>query len=362
MWRRHETVSGISLSFCGRPSKVLRALVLPMLVTLLRGGEFKVGEVSLSALDRDFSIPLYMTNDEEVSGVTVVLEFPEGIFTVTDASFDQVAPSTPEWSAYEVNEGWASFGWLMDYTAPYEGQTIPAGADQEIGRFLCRLASGVDPQTVSLHLPPEGRRRGPEGTGPLLRNSYVPADGSDDIFPDLVDGSLTVEWPEVSIDSIDTEFAGTLVNVTITGSGFIPQSVVTVAGEEVTYTLVDSGTIRFESYDCGGALSVEVKVCNGERCAAGSFDCGVPFLRGDPNEDKNIDIADPVLILGYLFGGKDLLCLDSADVNDDGSINIADAIRILGFLFSDSPAPSPPFPDPGLDPTPDELDCGEYPL
>ncbi len=50
----------------------------------------------------------------------------------------------------------------------------------------------------------------------------------------------------------------------------------------------------------------------------------------------------------------------AADTNDDGVINITDAVRLLGFLFLGSPPPPPPYPTPGLDFTPDDLDCCTY--
>ncbi len=86
------------------------------------------------------------------------------------------------------------------------------------------------------------------------------------------------------------------------------------------------------------------------------------FVRGDTNADDNLNIADAVSILGYLFGGfPPPSCLDAADTNDDGGLNIADAITTLGHLFGglgDLPAP---FGACGVDPTPDELDCVDFP-
>ncbi|MGH7378462.1 MAG: hypothetical protein ACREKK_13735, partial [Candidatus Methylomirabilales bacterium] len=50
-------------------------------------------------------------------------------------------------------------------------------------------------------------------------------------------------------------------------------------------------------------------------------------------------------------------CADAGDANDDGQLDLADAIHALGFLFLGGPAPSSPFPDCGADPTPDTLGC-----
>ncbi len=90
----------------------------------------------------------------------------------------------------------------------------------------------------------------------------------------------------------------------------------------------------------------------------GNVGAGSSFLRGEVNKDGNIDIADAVTILGYLFSHRALECLDAADVNDDGSVDIADAIYVLGFLFAEGPSPRAPFPDVGEDPTDDTILCG----
>ncbi|MEM7263527.1 MAG: dockerin type I repeat-containing protein, partial [Planctomycetota bacterium] len=86
---------------------------------------------------------------------------------------------------------------------------------------------------------------------------------------------------------------------------------------------------------------------------------GVPlFIRGDANGSGDLpNIADAITILGYLFIGQALLCLDAADVNDDGNVDVGDTIFVLNYQFIAGPAPSAPFPHAGIDPTPDPLDC-----
>lgn len=81
------------------------------------------------------------------------------------------------------------------------------------------------------------------------------------------------------------------------------------------------------------------------------------FVRGDVNSSGSINLADAIGILGYLFSGGIIPCLDSADYNDSGAVNLADAIGILGFLFSGGAPPPPPFPNAGVDPTADSLGC-----
>lgn len=94
------------------------------------------------------------------------------------------------------------------------------------------------------------------------------------------------------------------------------------------------------------------------------------FIRGDTNADLRVNLADAIIILGYLFGaaedsGKVLVpkCFDAADTNDDGNINLSDAITVLSYMFTNGPMPAPVFPNCGVDPTTDgdPLDCVEYP-
>ena len=68
--------------------------------------------------------------------------------------------------------------------------------------------------------------------------------------------------------------------------------------------------------------------------------------------------ADPISLLGFLFiGGKAPPCEDATDANDDGKVDLSDATYVLNYLFLGGPAPRPPFPQPGTDPTADGLGC-----
>jgi hypothetical protein len=81
------------------------------------------------------------------------------------------------------------------------------------------------------------------------------------------------------------------------------------------------------------------------------------FLRGDANNDGDIDIADAVSIISDLFLGREALapCRDALDSNDDGAIDTSDAVYIIAFQFLGAPPPPPPYPEPGFDPTPDSI-------
>ncbi len=89
------------------------------------------------------------------------------------------------------------------------------------------------------------------------------------------------------------------------------------------------------------------------------------FIRGDCTQDLELNIADPVNLLGHLFlGGTRPDCRDACDFDDNGSLEITDAIGTLGYLFLAGVRPLPPFPGEDVDPTEDGIECanGKLPV
>jgi hypothetical protein len=86
------------------------------------------------------------------------------------------------------------------------------------------------------------------------------------------------------------------------------------------------------------------------------------FLRGDVGGDGQLDVADAILVLRYLFEREATpSCLKAADSNDDGRLNIADPIAVVSLLFGRGVPPPEPFPTCGIDPTEDGLICRSAP-
>jgi hypothetical protein len=123
-----------------------------------------------------------------------------------------------------------------------------------------------------------------------------------------------------------------------------------------TFAYPEYGEHRYELVAVAGELTgepVECAVLVYERA----------FIRGRINSDEQIDIADAVFVLSYLFARTEPpSCLDAADTNGDGSIDIADAILLLSYLMAGGEPPPPPFPECGvLDPPGAGLGCLEFP-
>jgi hypothetical protein len=86
------------------------------------------------------------------------------------------------------------------------------------------------------------------------------------------------------------------------------------------------------------------------------------FIRGEITGEGEINITDPVRLLGWLFlGDSEPDCLDAADANDDASTDLTDAVHVLNHLFLGGRPPVLPFPECGLDPTVEGLGCARSP-
>lgn len=86
-----------------------------------------------------------------------------------------------------------------------------------------------------------------------------------------------------------------------------------------------------------------------------------PFVRGDVNGDSFIDLSDPVVVLLYLFyEGMLTTCPKVCDANDDGRVDLADPVFLLAYLFAEGDVMPAPYPECGVDPTPDALSCENY--
>ncbi|MBN1422470.1 MAG: hypothetical protein JXP34_27080 [Planctomycetes bacterium] len=87
----------------------------------------------------------------------------------------------------------------------------------------------------------------------------------------------------------------------------------------------------------------------------------VPFIRGDGNTDKVVDLADPVWILNYLFrSGPSGTCMLALDANGVAPVDLGDPIYLLNYLFSDGPEPPAPFPGCGTIPGQVLSQCTAY--
>ena len=83
------------------------------------------------------------------------------------------------------------------------------------------------------------------------------------------------------------------------------------------------------------------------------------FIRGDADANGSVNLTDVIFTLDFLFrmGTGPIDCLDRSDANDDGNTDVSDGIFSLLFLFSGGEPIPAPYPEAGLDPTPDANTC-----
>jgi hypothetical protein len=106
------------------------------------------------------------------------------------------------------------------------------------------------------------------------------------------------------------------------------------------------------------AITVSGETKNPGICNASVRVCGrmilptARFIRCDPNDDGQNNIADSVWIVNELFRmGLTTGCQDAGDCNDDGMYDLTDAIFGIDYQFRGGMRPFPPYPNCGIDPT-----------
>jgi hypothetical protein len=74
-----------------------------------------------------------------------------------------------------------------------------------------------------------------------------------------------------------------------------------------------------------------------------SFDVIRPYVCGDANGDDEVNVADGVYVINYVFNeGPAPEPIEAGDANCDGELNVADAVYIINYVFSDGDPPCCP--------------------
>ena len=140
---------------------------------------------------------------------------------------------------------------------------------------------------------------------------------------------------------------------------------VTLAGNQVCGKIVDP-----EIVDCNGnGIADNCDVINGfssdlnqdlfpDECQS----IAIPtFIRGDANDDGQVDIADAIWIINSLFqGGQILDCTGANDANADNQFDISDGLYLLAYRLLGGSSPPAPYPACGINADPELEDCLGY--
>jgi hypothetical protein len=92
------------------------------------------------------------------------------------------------------------------------------------------------------------------------------------------------------------------------------------------------------------------------------------FHRGDADGNGLLDLYDTSVVVGSLFLGSRLDCLEAADADNDAAVDLSDAVGLLYFFFLGGPPPASPGPvgspcgrDPDAPGSAGDLGCLTYP-
>lgn len=307
--------------------------------------------------DQVVEIPLRLTYEQAIRGFSFAMRFEAAALEFVDADLGSATAPIGEMflvasGVGETPEGAVVGGSVFDALEPHQGQVLPPGIDLEIAivRVRIRAAAPFADTPVGLEEQP-----GPHG---LPIQNLVSTLNGRDAFAELTPGAVRVfprpattltcerraddrtivdlRWTnaEPDLDAVRIYRGGTLL--------------VTLPGDAAEHTDAAAGPLQVE-------YAVEPVGATGEgprrACTAAPF--GV-FVRGEVNNDGQIDIGDPIAALNFMFLSKPVDCWDAVDINDSGTLDLADPILLLMYQFADGEPPAPPFPEPGPDPTPDD--------
>ena len=69
----------------------------------------------------------------------------------------------------------------------------------------------------------------------------------------------------------------------------------------------------------------------------------IPYICGDANGDKAINVGDAVYVINYIFKSGPAPAPGAAgDANCDGAVNVGDAVHVINYIFKSGPAPCCP--------------------
>jgi len=133
----------------------------------------------------------------------------------------------------------------------------------------------------------------------------------------------------------------TSFEIILTKSGNIAFQYLSVGATD----LADSAVVGIAEYDCQSVPYV-IQGVPPDHVVADSFAIHFDYapvvweMAGDVNSDGDINVADAVYLINYIFkGGPAPKRTSEADVDCDGDINISDAVYIINYVFKGGPPP-----------------------
>jgi hypothetical protein len=268
--------------------------------------------------------------------------------------------------------GYVSLFAFLDITFPITVPPIPIPENTVLAVLRYGILPGAAPGETALV-----NTSGAFGFPNPIANVYSREAGQAPLAPSLPDGTVTIlgdpQALVVTITGVEPGSGYPGDTIRITGLNFSEAGLaVRVCGSDVEADLVAGGeSLSVTAPECDTVGDVEVEVCNEYGCDTATFEYGsrAPveicdnesdddddglidcddddcppcpvsgFVRGDANDDNEVNISDPTYTLQWLFlGGAGPVCQAAADANGDGEVNISDPTYTLRFLFLGGPS------------------------
>ncbi len=305
------------------------------------------------------AVVLWLENDVPVLGFSFGVVYDAAQLALTDVTVEGTLASGADFFDGKIDaaRGLAGFGCVLDWDPPIDEYILPGGK-RPLARLIVSVL-GAPGSSTALRF--ETVRVFPEPSPPV--KNVITDDTGRSIQPALVGGTLTIEDRTPRIRSLEGNRGAAGDAFTVVGDYFgEPGLGVKVCGADAGFSLAeDRRTLTVIAPPCGSTGFAPLEICTVRGCdsRAEGFEyvaTARPFVRGEANLDSSVDVADAVTILLYLFVGSiATTCPDRLDADDDGQILVSDPIYLVHFLFRGGPAPKPPYPEEGFDPTGDEL-------
>ncbi|MEM7168113.1 MAG: FG-GAP-like repeat-containing protein, partial [Planctomycetota bacterium] len=280
-------------------------------------------------------------------------------------SYTQIAEQ-----AGPVSTGW---GWAT-VAVDFNHDTLIdiAATSQSSGQYFYRNTSTALP-TLSFFFNSAGFTSSNSGRG--LANLDYDNDGDQDLvlfnysgpvqlFRNNVAGAPDAHWLRIQLGhgnepDLPPNGVGAVIHVTAggisqmgrldAGSNYQSQSELFAHFGLGTATLVDSILVEWPN----GSSTVVLDVAADQTVF---IEPGIPFLRGDVNDDAMVNVADIVGSAVAIFGLQAPKCYRSVDTNGDGLADITDVVFLAAHLFLGATPPPAPFPSCAVGPV-NSLPC-----
>lgn len=308
------------------------------------------------------TVPLLADVDQDAYAFSVSLSFDAAKIRVTGVQLGSaLAGLAPEYSEGKISNspGSVVHGVVFDLSDPIT-KKLAAGTGRELLVLTVDVVAAAASTTQVQFV---------DQQGPPARVNVLTDSQGRSVKPALASGTLTLSSVSPKIESLLQNEGEAGKVFLVVGKNFDAAGLrVTVCGKSAQFEFrgVDRETLFVTAPACGTLGWSPVTVCTDFGCATETNGflytqpAGTTFIRGDANADGRVDLSDAISILNSLFLGIPSLapCADASDVNDEGRVDISDGIYLLSYLFQGGDAIPPPYPNPGVDPTPDSLpDC-----